>query len=127
MQDEGDVMARLVDDRTLEQWRALDALYVLTRLGCYTKRDVSFHPITATHTARYNVNANERDWELLLTGSKFWDTRAKKGGGGAIDLAIYLFGLDFKSALRMLAKALPETTLIPGSSNGIFGADDGPP
>jgi hypothetical protein len=103
-------MARLVDDRTLEQWRELDALFVLDRLGCYAKRDVSFHPIKARKTARYHVNANGRDWELLITGPKFWDTRADNGGGGAVDLVMHLFSLDFRRALRMLRTALPESS-----------------
>lgn len=100
-------MARLVDDLRLEQWRQLDSLYVLDRLGCYAKRDVSFHPIKASKTARYHVNANGRDWELLITGPKFWDTRADKGGGGAVDLVMHLFNVDFKCALRTLRTALP--------------------
>lgn len=99
-------MGKLVDDQTLEQWRALDALFVLERLGCYIKRDTSFHPITAKDTARYHVHANGRDWELLITGPKFWDARANKGGGGAVDLAMHLFALDFKRALSMLRVAL---------------------
>jgi len=102
-------MQKLVDDRVLEHWRALDALVVLERLGCYAKRDVSFLPITAKNTARYHVNANGRDWELLITGAKFWDTRANKGGGGAVDLAMHLFAVDFKHALLMLHSALSDS------------------
>jgi hypothetical protein len=99
-------MSKLVDDSTLEQWRSLDALFVLAALGCYAKRDVSFHPLKDRNTVRYHVNANGRDWELLLTGPKFWDTRAEKGGGGAIDLTMHLFKVDFKHALRMASAVL---------------------
>jgi hypothetical protein len=105
-------MSRLVDDGRLAQWRALDALDVLGRLGCYAKRDVSFRPVAAAGTTRYHVNANGRDWELLLTGPKFWDTRANKGGGGAIDLAMHLFALDFKRSVRMLRTVLSEDPAI---------------
>jgi len=41
--------------------------------------------------------------ELLVTGARFLDTRADKGGGGAIDLAMYLFRLSFVDALKGLA------------------------
>jgi hypothetical protein len=108
-------MGKLVDDQTLVHWRALDALFVLERLGCYAKLDQSFRPITAIDTARYNVHANGRDWELLLTGPKFWDARANKGGGGAVDLAMHLFALDFRSALSMLRTSLPVPPTVPPS------------
>jgi len=100
-------MPRLFDERILIEWRELDALYVIDRLGGYAKRDSSFSPIKAHGTDRYHVSANGCDWELLITGPKFWDTRAAKGGGGAIDLAMHLFGLDFRRALHLLNTALP--------------------
>jgi hypothetical protein len=122
-------MSRLVDDRTLEQWRGLDTLDVLDKLGCYAKRDATFRPITSKKTARYHVNANGRDWELLVTGSKFWDTRANQGGGGAVDLVMHLFNLDFKRALRKLSAVLHDGLVTspsqPPSSNGHFEPNDG--
>ena len=109
-------MTRLVDDRTLGQWRALDALYVLKKLGGYVQLDVSFHPLKVKRTERYHVNVNGQDWELVLTGPKFWDTRANKGGGGAVDLAMHLFNLDFKGALRLLCTVLSD---VPQSIVGV--------
>lgn len=104
-------MPRLVDDRMLGQWRALDALYVLKKLGCYVKLDVSFHPLKVKRTERYQVNVNGQDWELVLTGPKFWDTRANKGGGGAVDLTMHLLNLDFKGASRLLGTVLSDAPL----------------
>jgi hypothetical protein len=46
-----------------------------------------------------------REFELLLTGPKFWDTRMEVGGGGAIDLACHLAGCSFKAAVRLLHSA----------------------
>ena len=44
--------------------------------------------------------------ELLVTGPKWYDTRAEKGGGGAIDLAMHLLRLDFVSAVKRLQAAI---------------------
>lgn len=97
-------MQNLVDNRTLEQWRSISALEVLDMLGCYSKADTSYEPISAKKTRRYHVHANGRDWELLITGPKFWDTRANKGGGGAVDLVIHLFSTDFRGAVRLIKR-----------------------
>ncbi len=64
-------MPKSVDDLLLAQWRLLDALFVIEKLGCYAKRDISFHPLTARTTGRYHVNANGREFELFLSGPKF--------------------------------------------------------
>nr|WP_254176670.1 hypothetical protein [Pseudomonas aeruginosa] len=42
---------------------------------------------------------------LLVTGAKFFDTRADKGGGGAIDLAMHLLRLDFVAAVKRLSSS----------------------
>ncbi|MFT4438211.1 hypothetical protein ACMX25_33230 [Caballeronia sp. 15715] len=99
-------MVKIVDDLVLAQWQTLDALFVLQKVGCCTKRDIPFHPVTARDTARYHVNAAGSDFELLLNGPKFWDTRANRGGGGAVDLAMHVFKSDFKRALRLLTATL---------------------
>lgn len=41
-----------------------------------------------------------------MRGPKFYDTRQKRGGGGAIDLAMYVYGLDFKAAVGRLKGVL---------------------
>ncbi len=111
-------MPKLVDDLTLEQWRRLDVLHVLEKLGCYAKRDVSFIPIKAKDTLRYHVNANGAECELLVTGPKFWDTRREKGGGGAVDLTMHLFKLDFKNAVQLLRSVLSSTPAGPSVAAG---------
>jgi hypothetical protein len=40
----------------------------------------------------------------LPAWTKFFDTRAEKGGGGAIDLAMHLFRIDLKAATGLLGK-----------------------
>lgn len=111
-------MGRLVDDATLKRWREWDVLDVLQTLGCYAKLDASFRPIKSSKTVRYHVNANSQDWELLITGPKFWDTREGRGGGGAIDLVMHLYGVDFKQALlKLRAATLGELSATDGKSN----------
>lgn len=83
----------------------MDAAAVLSRLADHAKADPTFKPISAEHTSRWNVTALGLEFELLLNGPKFYDTRLKRGGGGAIDLAMHLFALDFKQAIEHLRRA----------------------
>ena len=99
-------MRQSVDDLILAQWRKLDAVVVLERLGCYTKADPTFRPLHARSTTRFHVSAEGIDFELLLDGPRFFDARARRGGGGAIDLAMHLFDIDFKNAVRRLKRVL---------------------
>lgn len=91
-----------MDNLTLERWRALDALLVLEKLGCYAKADNTFEPLKAQGTQRFHVNAEGRDYELLLRGPKFFDTRLQRGGGGAVDLVMHVRHVDFKGATDLL-------------------------
>lgn len=99
----GGIMGRRsVDILTLERWRALDAVLVLEKLGSYVKADDTFEPLSAHGTLRYHVNVDGRDFELLLRGSKFFDTRLQRGGGGAVDLFMRVLNVDFKGAADLL-------------------------
>jgi hypothetical protein len=84
----------------------LDAVVVLDRLGCYWKADPTFAPIESKHTKRLHLNVEGVDFELLITGPKFFDPRAKRGGGGAVDLVMHLYGGDFRGAVRRLRAVL---------------------
>nr|WP_017166853.1 hypothetical protein [Xanthomonas phaseoli] len=75
----------------------MPVLEALDLLGVYWKRDPDFRPLKDKTTIRVNVSIGG---ELLATGRKWFDTRAEKGGGGAIDLAMHLFRLDFVSAVK---------------------------
>lgn len=98
----GGEVPRGVDNLSLMRWREVDASVVLERLGCYLKADPTFQPTSALGTRRFHVNADGVEFELLLTGPKFFDARAQRGGGGAIDLVMHLYDLDFKAAVRRL-------------------------
>ena len=44
-------------------------------------------------------------WEVLVTGLKWYDVRTGQGGGGGIDLVMYLLGIDFVAAVKFLVGA----------------------
>jgi hypothetical protein len=53
-------------------------------------------------SSRWHVHAARGDFEILTTGSKWYDTRARKGGGGAIDLVMHVGDLSFVDAVTYL-------------------------
>lgn len=91
-----------MDNSDLSRWRALPSACVIQALSDYAKQDVDFEPSRDGSTTRWHVSAGGADFELVCTGSKFFDTRAKRGGGGAIDLVMHLYGMDFAAAVRHL-------------------------
>ncbi|MGV4008816.1 hypothetical protein ACV8SI_25645 [Citrobacter freundii] len=86
----------------LDQFRAMPVPAALDALGVYWKRDPDFVPVKDKMTVRLNVSLGGGVVELLATGPKWYDTRAEKGGGGAVDLAMHLLRLDFVNAVKRL-------------------------
>lgn len=69
----------------------------------YWKRDPDFVPMKDPKTVRLYVSMGGGVSELLVTGFKWYDARLNKGGGGgAIDLVMHLYRLDFVSAVKLL-------------------------
>ena len=66
------------------------------------KADTTFVPTKDARTRRWTVHTERGDYEILTTGCKWYDTRAKIGGGGAIGLAMYVLGLSFVDAVNRL-------------------------
>lgn len=91
-----------IDGAVLARWRGLDATTAVVAIADHAKKDRTFKPVKDAMTSRWHVTVDGHEFELLLTGPKFWDTRAHTGGGGAIDLAMHLGGIDFKSAASRL-------------------------
>ena len=86
--------------------RALPLLKALDAVGAYAKLDVGYEPTKNKDSSRYHVSVQRQDYELLICREKWYDTRACKGGGGAIDLTMHLFAEPFQKALRRLDKAV---------------------
>jgi hypothetical protein len=80
------VMARKFDDETLAFARSLPLSEVLDKLGqqlgFFWRRDPDFQPEKDQRTVRLYVSREGAAWELLVTGAKWFDTRANKGGEG---------------------------------------------
>ena len=99
---------RSFDDETLKWVREMPLSLVLDRLRdagkLFWRRDADFKPEKDARTVRLFVSSPEGfAWELLVTGPKWFDTRAGKGGGGGIDLVMHLLGLDFVKSVKLLA------------------------
>lgn len=96
------------DDETLKWVREMPLSLVFDRLRdagkLFWRRDADFKPEKDARTVRLFVSSPEGfAWELLVTGPKWFDTRAGKGGGGGIDLVMHLLGLDFVKSVKLLA------------------------
>lgn len=94
-------MKRL-DQAALARWQSLPAIEVLLSFANFAKEDHTYKPVNGRLTTRWHATVAQSEFELLITGPKFWDTRAKAGGGGAIDLVMHLTGRDFRAAVREL-------------------------
>jgi hypothetical protein len=82
--------------------RELPSDAALERIAITAKADPTYHPIKAGTTRRWHVRTVCGEFEILTTGPKWYDTRARKGGGGAIDLAMHVLQLSFVDAVRRL-------------------------
>jgi hypothetical protein len=95
-----------VDAVELEKYRSVDCEALLPLLADHVKADTSFIPIRDGHTHRWHLRVGNREFELLTTGTKWFDTRLQRGGGGGIDLAMHLLALDFRQAITKLRQVL---------------------
>lgn len=96
---------KTVDKSETERLRALEAQRTLQLLAEHVKVDKDFQPTESMSTKRVHVFAAGADWEFLVNGPKFYDTRAHLGGGGAIDLVMHLWKVPFRQAIVMLREA----------------------
>ena len=95
----------------LAQVRALPLLRILDRLkadgALFWRRDVDFVPEKDSRTMRLFISVPSGSaWEILVADLKWFDSRAGKGGGGGIDLVMYLIGVDFVTAVTLLLECV---------------------
>ena len=95
-----------VRDEELAHYRTMDSGVVLKLLADYCKADATFVPVKNNDTRRWHLETMGRHFELLTTGPKWFDIRANRGGGGAVDLTMHLLGINFKRAIAKLREVL---------------------
>ena len=95
-------MRRSFDRATLTPLREMPSEDALALLALRCKPDPSYQPVKEPATRRWHAPTSGGEFEILTTGPKWYDTRAKIGGGGAIDLAMHVLRLPFVAAVRIL-------------------------
>lgn len=93
-----------VDDVKLRHWQSRLAIDVLRGLSDHLKQDDSFLPRASTSTSRWHASVRGNDYEVLCAGPKFYDVRAKRGGGGAVDMVMHFHQVTFLQAVRFLER-----------------------
>ena len=107
---------RSFDDETLAWVREMPLSQVLDKLRddgqLFWRRDPDFVPEKDKRTVRLFLSSPSGfAWEVLVTGLKWFDVRAGKGGGGGIDLVMHLLGIDFAGLDAELADGLLEAVV----------------
>jgi hypothetical protein len=87
---------------TLARLREIPSEDVLSRLAVHYKADATFRPIKDPESRRWYVRTDCGEFEIVTTGLKWYDPRARTGGGGAIDLAMHILQVPFVDAVRIL-------------------------
>jgi hypothetical protein len=100
------MMARSFPPALLDELRALSLRGVLECLDYHVAVDPDFVPDKDRRSERWVVSGAGGTTEVVVTGIKWFDTRAKLGGGGAIDLVMQLERLSFVAAVRRIERAL---------------------
>ena len=90
---------------TLATLRDIPSEQVLSSLAIDYKADPTYVPVKDPRSRRWHVHTGCGDFEILTTGPHKWfDTRAQKGGGGAIDLTMHLLQAPFVEAVKRLTE-----------------------
>jgi hypothetical protein len=90
----------------LTRLREMPAGDTLPLVAIAVKADPTYQPIKTGRSRRWHVRSSRGEFEILTTGPKWYDTRARRGGGGAIDLAMHILGVSFVDAVKYLTDAV---------------------
>lgn len=96
------IVRRSFNSEMLTRLREIPADDALVLLAIHVKADPTYLPVKADHSRRWYVRTTNGEFEILTTGVKWYDTRAHRGGGGAVDLAMHVLGLSFVDAVKYL-------------------------
>lgn len=103
MAHRGDRMRRQFSAATLDRLRDVEIEIALEAIATMVKADPAFIPTKDARTRCWHIHTERGDHEILTTGCKWYDTRARVGGGGAIDLTMHVLGLSFVDAVKRLS------------------------
>src|SRR4029079_3795499 len=78
------------DSATLSQLRAMPSETALALVTIDLKADATFFLLKASASRRWHARTARAEFEILTTGTKWYDTRATHGGGGRLDLTMHL-------------------------------------
>ena len=95
-------MGRRFNRATVACLRGMHGEDALALLAIYLKADPTYKPIKDMTSRRWHLRTACGEFEILTSGAKWYDTRAKKGGGGAIDLTMHVGELSFVDAVKFL-------------------------
>ena len=95
-------LRRSFDAETLNSLRSMPACDALSLVAIHIKADTTYLPLNADLSRRWHVRTSRGEFEILTTGAKWYDTRGRHGGGGAIDLAMHVLALSFVQAVKHL-------------------------
>lgn len=95
-------MRRTFSRATLSSLREMPSEDALALLATDYKADTTYYPVKDFRSRRWYVHTERGDFEILTTGPKWYDSRARTGGGGAIDLAMHLLQISFVDAVKLL-------------------------
>jgi hypothetical protein len=74
----------------------------LALLATHVKLDPTYTPVKDHQSCRWHASTACGDFEILTAGVKWYDTRARRGGGGAIDMTMHVLGVSFVDAVKRL-------------------------
>jgi hypothetical protein len=89
---------------TLASLREMASQDALALLATHCKADPTFQPVKHVTTRRWHALTARGEFEILTTNQKWYDMRARVGGGGAIDLAMHLLDVTFVEAVKLLTE-----------------------
>ena len=93
---------RYFDEATLTRLRDMPASDALVLLALHVKEDPTYVPVKTDRSQRWHVRTACGEYEILTTGCQWYDMGRRRGGGGAIDLAMHIRGLSFVDAVKQL-------------------------
>lgn len=90
-----------------DELRGIPLLKAMEILGLYVKIDPDYSPKKNPFSKRFFICVEERNFEIVIVDQKFFDVKARKGGGGSIDLVKHLYSESFIKAFDRLNEVFP--------------------